>query len=668
MKVIYQNYEYECGVCVLTMIHNFLYKRKLNKQLVSDEVLYSKNGMSIEDFESNSITLGFNSKSYKIPFNEFINLKLNDFFVTCILTNSMYHYVICKISNNCVWIFDSSKGKYKITISEFEKIFSEIVITFKKSKEYNNVFDKTNINNTKLFFDNDYRFCLVFVLLESIMFFTTIIASVFIKVFINDIFPTANTYSLIFTVLFFLILYIFNFLFEMLIKYFKYQKFKNIFKYNFYIYQRIMIQKSKNFFNKIDRKIVLQFLNFINIEIEKKYFLIPASFFDIFSIIVLFILISFISPYFIFVIIISIIISIIIMLIKKHANEKYYNDLELSSNEITNDLNNFYTFLENERNNYKTKSLISGLQNGIKNNFNLNDKKMFVDSICSSSSIFLDKFIFLLFALVSSLVVFELKISIHISSILLSFTLLNMLNDSIGNIMELFSKIPIYKKSKIYISDLENLHNLKVHKGVLILESLDNIVLKNITFHYQNSDKLIFDGLNIKLFNDTFIFGKNGIGKSTLFRILSLDYEIKFGNIYFDEIDMKNLSTEKLLKNIILQTSDSIKSDIDFSSIMAIDNNIKNSIISLIKKMNINLGNLNKENLSKGEVQIINFLSLLEEKNKLILLDESLSNVDDEMISFLFKNFKDYIWSNNFILFISHNMKLKKYFNKEVKI
>lgn len=668
MKVIYQNYEYECGICVLTMIHNFLYKKKLNKQLVSNEVLYSKNGMSIEDFETNSIILGFHSESYKIPFHDFINLKINDFFVTCISSNSMYHYVLCKISNNHVWIFDSSKGKYKISISEFEKTFTEIVITFKKNNEYNYLFNETNINKNKLFFNHDYRFCLIFIFLEIVMFITTIISSLFIKIFINNIFPTSNTYSLIFTVLFFLILYIFNSLFEMIIKYFKYKKFKNIFMLNFYIYQKIMMNKSKNFFNKIDRKIIFQFLNFINIEIEKKYFLIPSSFFDIFSIIILFILISFVSPYFIFVIVISTIISIIIMLIKRHANDKYYNNLELSSNKITNDLNNFYTFLEHEKNNYKTKSLISNLQNEIKNNFSLNDKKMFLDSISSSSSIFLDKFIFLLLALVSSLIVFELKISIHISSILLSFTLLNMLNNSIGNIMELFSKIPIYKKSKIYISDLENLYNIEANNKGIKLECFQKIVFENIKFSYQNSNKEIFDKLNIQLFNDSFIFGKNGIGKSTLFRILSLDYEIKFGDIYFDEINIKNLSKEHLLKNIILQTSDSIKSDIDFSSIMEIDENIKNSIISLIKKMNINLGNLSKENLSKGEVQIINFLSLLEEKNKLILLDESLSNVDDEMINFLFKNFKDYIWSNNFILFISHNSKLKKYFNKEVKI
>ncbi|MEF9985057.1 MAG: cysteine peptidase family C39 domain-containing protein [Malacoplasma sp.] len=668
MKVIYQEYEYECGICVLSMIHNFLYKTKLDKQLIKNEILYSKKGMSLEDFETNSLILGFESTSYKIPYDEFINSKINDYFITCINSDNAYHYVICKIIRNSVVIYDSAKGKYKISLDEFKKIFTKIIVIFKKREQYNYIFKEKNIVNKKLFFDHDYRFCFLFILLEGIIFFSTLLSSIFIKVFINDIFPTKNTYSLIFTILFFLILYIFNSLMEMLIKYFKFKKFKNIFKLNFYIYLNIMKYKSKSFFDKIDRKIIYQFLNFINIEIEKKYFLIPSSIFDIFSVVVLIIFIAFTSPYFIFVIAISVIFSIALSLIKKTSNEKYYNELELSNNQITNDLNNFYSFLENEKNYFKTKSFVSNLQNQIKSNFNISSKKMFLDSLDSSMFIFLDKFIFLILSLVSSLIVFELNVNIQISSILLSFTLLNLLNNSINNIMELFSKIPIYKKSKVYINDLERLFNIELNNDGLSIDDIKEISLENISFNYDNTNKQIFNSLNLNLLNDSFISGKNGIGKSTLFRLLSLDYETKIGDIFFNKINIKNLSKKCIYEKVILQSSDSVKTNLDFSTLLSINEDLKAKIISLIKKLNINLGNLSKENLSKGEIQIINFLSLLEEKNKLILLDESLSNVDDEMVLYLFENFKKYIWENNFVLFISHNKKLKKYFSKEVRI
>ncbi|MEG1150719.1 MAG: ATP-binding cassette domain-containing protein, partial [Malacoplasma sp.] len=248
------------------------------------------------------------------------------------------------------------------------------------------------------------------------------------------------------------------------------------------------------------------------------------------------------------------------------------------------------------------------------------------------------------------------------------FTLLNLLNNSINNIMELFSKIPIYKKSKVYINDLEKLFNIELNNDGLNIDDIKEISLENISFNYDNANKQIFNSLNLNLLNDSFISGKNGIGKSTLFRLLSLDYETKMGDIFFNKINIKNLSRKCIYEKVILQSSDSVKTNLDFSTLLSINEDLKAKIISLIKKLNINLGNLSKENLSKGEIQIINFLSLLEEKNKLILLDESLSNVDDEMVLYLFENFKKYIWENNFVLFISHNKKLKKYFSKEVKI
>ena len=67
------------------------------------------------------------------------------------------------------------------------------------------------------------------------------------------------------------------------------------------------------------------------------------------------------------------------------------------------------------------------------------------------------------------------------------------------------------------------------------------ILIKNVSFSYDNSQKKIIDGLNINIKKGEFvgILGANGSGKSTLLKMILKYFPIETGNI---EISDKNIS------------------------------------------------------------------------------------------------------------------------------
>lgn len=103
------------------------------------------------------------------------------------------------------------------------------------------------------------------------------------------------------------------------------------------------------------------------------------------------------------------------------------------------------------------------------------------------------------------------------------------------------------------------------------LPVLDKIEMKDITYSYPNSDKLIFDGadLTIPVGSSVGIVGTSGAGKSTVVDILLGLLETKSGAIYADGKDVKD-HYRKWLKNIgyipqmIFMLDDTIRRNVAF--------------------------------------------------------------------------------------------------------
>jgi len=85
----------------------------------------------------------------------------------------------------------------------------------------------------------------------------------------------------------------------------------------------------------------------------------------------------------------------------------------------------------------------------------------------------------------------------------------------------------------------------------------NNIKFENVNFEYLPNQPVLKNfNLTVNKNETLAIVGNSGGGKSTLVNLLPRFYDIKFGSIKFDEIDIRNLSLKSLRQNISMVFQD----------------------------------------------------------------------------------------------------------------
>lgn len=206
--------------------------------------------------------------------------------------------------------------------------------------------------------------------------------------------------------------------------------------------------------------------------------------------------------------------------------------------------------------------------------------------------------------------------------------------------------------------------------GKLSLEKINNIQIENLNFSY-NENKQILNNINIEVgSNDKIaIIGKTGSGKTTLVNLLCRFYELKDGTIKINGQDYKKYKLSALREQIGYVMQDvvifegNVFENINYANKKVSEEEIinickkldlHNKIISLEKGYKTNL-NKNKDLLSQGEKQMINFARILVENPSVIILDEvtsSLSFENEELI----KNAINEIIKGRICIIIAHRL------------
>jgi len=239
--------------------------------------------------------------------------------------------------------------------------------------------------------------------------------------------------------------------------------------------------------------------------------------------------------------------------------------------------------------------------------------------------------------------------------------------------------------NKIFQNSDIDIFNEKVYDIENISFDFDIIQFKNVSYKYKKTDKYILNNVHLYIETKNKIIGIKGIsgkGKSTLAKLLIKLYKYE-GDIYIDNINIKNIDANYIRKNIIYVNQDSklfdkkISDNILYGCYNNIDDSLSNlkfifsfpKIAQLYKNIDLNKNaGLSGNNLSGGQRQVINIINAFITDSKIIILDEPTNALDIDLkmdIIEIIKYFKEY---KKCIIIISHDKDIFNLFDEYIDI
>ncbi len=200
-----------------------------------------------------------------------------------------------------------------------------------------------------------------------------------------------------------------------------------------------------------------------------------------------------------------------------------------------------------------------------------------------------------------------------------------------------------------------------------------NIILKDVSFSYPNSNKKIINKLNFKLSigKNIGLMGESGIGKSTFMDLLLGLYKINKGKVIIDnkEVNSKNhewmhnfsyigqdnyMFDDTLLKNITLSEKKINKKDLyrvnKIIEVLKLGDFLKNNPDGL----NMKIGERGIQ-LSGGQIQRIALARAIFLDKPIIIMDEPTSALDVNIEKYFFDNLHKITKST--LVIVSHKLK-----------
>lgn len=197
-------------------------------------------------------------------------------------------------------------------------------------------------------------------------------------------------------------------------------------------------------------------------------------------------------------------------------------------------------------------------------------------------------------------------------------------------------------------------------------DKLKSITLQNVSFKYSDNE-MIFERVNYQFVSshNYLILGKNGVGKSTLLKLIFRLYLPCNGKIFYNENELQTLCDTRI--SFVPQEprifSGTLKENL-------LDEGMKSGIQEIKKVLQIvRLDNLdiegceieeNGNNFSKGQLARIVLARALLQKPDFLLLDEVDANIDEIMLNNILHDIKK--WNKECcIIAISHNESYASY-------
>ncbi|HBJ2610337.1 ABC transporter ATP-binding protein [Clostridium botulinum] len=220
-------------------------------------------------------------------------------------------------------------------------------------------------------------------------------------------------------------------------------------------------------------------------------------------------------------------------------------------------------------------------------------------------------------------------------------------------------------------------------KNQYLNRKIESINLENVTFKYKNNVNNVLDSLNFRINKGekVLISGENGVGKSTLIKLLSGLYEPIEGRILYNNLDLVTINKESLRERIgiVSQNIFLFKGTVLDNILYGQNEKKREDVEKLIIKLNLEpyISRLpkgldseiiqNNNGISGGQAQVIAFIRAIISNKDIIILDEPISNVDAETRNIILSILKE----SNFdgiLIIISHFTEGMEFINKTIEI
>lgn len=655
----------DCGVACLLMIIRY-YNGNISIEKLRDMTKTDKNGVTAYHIKLASEKLGFDCEAYKIN-NLYTNIKL-----PCIahtINESFNHYVVIyeidKVNKEVI-IADPASRIKKMSFDEFNKIFDNIIITFFPNKKI--------VNNKTLTFNKFFLFLFIkyknsFIKIIVLSFFVTLF-SIITSFYIESMMSNINNINIC---LLSFILFLFIYLFKNIIDYIRNNILlklkKNIdLSLSNEIFKKVISLPYRYFKNRTTGEVLTR-ISDLNIVIEVIIKIIITIILDL--------SLTLFSSIFLFKISYKLfIISFILLCIYILIVYKYNKKIEILLNKIKDKRSLLNSYIVENITGFETiKGL--GIENNIidkyinKNkNFNeinykyqkLYNKEYFLKNIVNDIGICIIIFIGILLVI---------KNELQLTSLITYTLLFNFFLTPITNIIDLNKEINDAKISYNRINDIlfEEIELKKIHNI-----PFKNIKINNLSYSYDERIKNINNiNLNIKENDKIIITGSSGSGKSTLLKILKKYYQIEDNKIFIDNIDINQINQDEINNNIKYVSQQEILFTDTLYNNLKLNRKVKEEEILKVKGIaciNQNLDLFIEEdgfNLSGGERQRIILARALLSNFKILILDESLNQVDLKLERKILKNLLN-TYKDKIIIYVSHRNENIDLFDKKITI
>ncbi len=222
----------------------------------------------------------------------------------------------------------------------------------------------------------------------------------------------------------------------------------------------------------------------------------------------------------------------------------------------------------------------------------------------------------------------------------------------------------IYKQ----LNEMPKIERISNVKKEFKIPNNPTIEFKDVSFFYEKN-KIILDQISFKTKKSKMhIIGESGTGKSTIFNLISRFIDPKKGNIFINDVNIKDVSLFSLRQNISLVSQETMIYNDTFHNNISLGklNATKREIIKAAKLANIHDFIISQENgydtvigeagsnLSGGQKQRISIARAFLKNSKILLLDEVTSALDSKTSKNILKSINQLI-KNKTCIYISHD-------------